>query len=411
MTKQEKKDICREWRSLYGFMEKNFLCEGSLFHYTTRDNLWNIIESNSFYARHIRFSNDSAEYHIGKKEVEMIGNGGRELTNLNDCYMVCFCEKDDILSQWREYARGGVSLELNFTKDTFYTIMCNEKTKGENEKDKNCPGKHMYCIPSRFHFAPIPYKVVYAVPISVIYLRKNSGQLEMNDGDEPERPGAKEIADIVEIINKEAEQMEKERMLKNLLPFIKHEGFKEEKESRLLFSRIDEISPYVVDYLTDRGKKVPYIRVQFGNAEKREETSCKIKYYQIDQELIDCCKTHLDANGFLKIPGEKDPIKITLEEEVCKRANDDDGHIYIENCNHQKYIFEMIDYYVTNYNKEHSSNVKIWCDGYLPIRGITIGPSEDAQELCESVSHKVKNIFWLKYATVKVSDIPYRTSV
>ena len=78
MTKRKKADIRDEWYSLYGFMEKNFLSKGSLFHYTTRDNLWNIIESNSFYARHIRFSNDSAEYYIGKKEVETIGNEGKE---------------------------------------------------------------------------------------------------------------------------------------------------------------------------------------------------------------------------------------------------------------------------------------------------------------------------------------------
>ena len=168
----DRQDIKREWSSLYGFMEKNFLRKGSLFHYTTRDNLWNILESNSFYARHIRFSNDSAEYNIGKKEVEAIGNEGKELTDLNDCYMVCFCEKDDILSQWREYARGGVSLELNFTQDTFYTIMCNEKTKDINEKDQQHPRRQKYRIPPRFHFDAIPYKVVYAIAISVIYYAK-----------------------------------------------------------------------------------------------------------------------------------------------------------------------------------------------------------------------------------------------
>lgn len=404
----DRQDIKREWSSLYGFMEKNFLRKRSLFHYTTRDNLWNILESNSFYARHIRFSNDSAEYNIGKKEVEAIGNEGKELTDLNDCYMVCFCEKDDILSQWREYARGGVSLELNFTQDTFYTIMCNEKAKDINENDQTHPRRQKYRIPPRFHFAAIPYKVVYAIPISVIYLRKNLGQSEAEGRYKQKRPGAKEIADIVKIINENAEEMEKERMLKNLLPFIKHEGFKEEREYRLLFSGIDQISPYVVDYLTDRGKKIPYIRVQVGDAEKGEEDSCTIKYYNVDQELIKNCKKHLGKKRTFNIPNQNKEIKITFKQERYKRANEDVGHIYIENCNHQKYIFQMMDYYVTNYNKKHKSNVKIWCEGYLPIRGITIGPSEDAEELCESVSQRIKNIYWLKYVTVNVSGIPYR---
>lgn len=407
----DRQDIKREWSSLYGFMEKNFLRKGSLFHYTTRDNLWNILESNSFYARHIRFSNDSAEYNIGKKEVEAIGNEGKELTDLNDCYMVCFCEKDDILSQWREYARGGVSLELNFTQDTFYTIMCNEKTKDINEKDQQHPRRQKYQIPPRFHFDAIPYKVVYAIPISVIYLRKSLGQSEVEGRYKQKRPGAKEIADIVKIINENAEEMEKERMLKNLLPFIKHEGFKEEREYRLLFSGIDQISPYVVDYLTDRGKKIPYICVQVGDAEKGEKDSCTIKYYNVDQELIKNCKKHLGKKKTLNIPNENKAIKITFKKEKNKRANEDVGHIYIENCNYQKYIFQMMDYYVTNYNKKHKSNVKIWCEGYLPIRGITIGPSEDAEELCESVSQRIKNIYWLKYVTVRVSGIPYRARV
>lgn len=405
MTKRKKADIRDEWYSLYGFMEKNFLSKGSLFHYTTRDNLWNIIESNSFYARHIRFSNDSAEYYIGKKEVETIGNEGKELTDLNDCYMVCFCKKDDILSQWREYARGGVSFELNFTEDMFYTIMCNEKTKNENEKNKNIHAMSMYYIPLRFHFRPVQYKVVYSVPTSVIYLSKNAGQLGQG-----RKAGVKKIKEIVEIINERAETMEKERMLKNILPFIKHVGFKEEREYRLLFSGIDDISPYVVDYLTDRGRKIPYIRVQFGNAEKGEEMKCTIKYYKVGTQLINQCKTHL-KNGRLEIPDKQESIEITLEEEKCKRANKDAGHIYIENCKYQKYIFEMIDYYVTNYNKTYSRNVKVWCGGHLPIRGITIGPSEDAQELRESVSQKIKSTYWLKYATVKLSDIPYRARV
>lgn len=71
----------------------------------------------------------------------------------------------------------------------------------------------------------------------------------------------------------------------------------------------------------------------------------------------------------------------------------------------------MIDYYVTNYNITYSRNVKVWCGGHLPIRGITIGPSEDAQGLRESVSQKIKSTYWLKYATVKLSDIPYRARV
>lgn len=42
---------------------------GLLYHYAGIDTIWKILESDSFLARNIRFSNDSEEYRLGEKVI------------------------------------------------------------------------------------------------------------------------------------------------------------------------------------------------------------------------------------------------------------------------------------------------------------------------------------------------------
>ena len=111
---------------------------GLLHHYTTADGLKGIIENNQLWATSAYFLNDSAEITYGYgvlKEVldDWLAKNprpegsvtlglarglyrffGEDLLNRNmirPIYLACFCEDDNLLSQWRTYGQsGGYSL-------------------------------------------------------------------------------------------------------------------------------------------------------------------------------------------------------------------------------------------------------------------------------------------------------------
>lgn len=106
-----------------------------LFHYTTGTGLVEIIRSESLWASHCRFLNDPAEFRYGctlclneLKEVteehsfEPITNEAalraigliENETFLNNVspHIVCFCEKGDLLSQWRSYGEHTMGYSL-----------------------------------------------------------------------------------------------------------------------------------------------------------------------------------------------------------------------------------------------------------------------------------------------------------
>jgi hypothetical protein len=113
---------------------------GRIYHYTTADGLKGIIEKNELWASSAYFLNDSAEITYGYgvlKEVlddwltkdrpkesitvrlaqdlrKALGEGLRPI------YLACFCEDDNLLSQWRAYGQsGGYSLGLKVPPGVF----------------------------------------------------------------------------------------------------------------------------------------------------------------------------------------------------------------------------------------------------------------------------------------------------
>lgn len=104
-----------------------------LHHYTTLDGAKGILESGDLWLSNARFSNDDEELRYGHRIVHDVIDGmmkatpspagHKDLTEIrtlvdaavgDHSYICCFCEKDNLLSQWRGYADngGGVSLEL-----------------------------------------------------------------------------------------------------------------------------------------------------------------------------------------------------------------------------------------------------------------------------------------------------------
>jgi len=106
-----------------------------LCHYTTLDGALGIIRESDLWLTNSRYSNDDEELNYGhgvldavllRMEAEAAADAARLawLRRLRDAvaaargdqvYICCFCEKDNLLSQWRGYADngGGVSLEFD----------------------------------------------------------------------------------------------------------------------------------------------------------------------------------------------------------------------------------------------------------------------------------------------------------
>lgn len=98
-----------------------------LFHYTNSSGMRGILESGRLWATNYRFLNDASEVAYGMTLFESIVQDrlpnaktdvvaeflGRTIRTANafdgmfDCYIACFCERDDLLNQWRVYAGSG----------------------------------------------------------------------------------------------------------------------------------------------------------------------------------------------------------------------------------------------------------------------------------------------------------------
>ena len=119
---------------------------GLIYHYTTADGLKGIIEKNELWASSAFFLNDSAEITYGYgvlKDVldvwlakdrpqesitirlvqDLRKAFGEEPLNkgvIRPIYLACFCEDDNLLSQWRTYGQsGGYSLGFKVPPDVF----------------------------------------------------------------------------------------------------------------------------------------------------------------------------------------------------------------------------------------------------------------------------------------------------
>lgn len=105
-----------------------------LFHYTNSAGVTGILDSSRLWATNFRFLNDRSEIGYGMALFESVveerlASGvspvvadflGRTLNTANafqgmlDCYVACFCERDDLLNQWRVYAGSGGGYAIGF---------------------------------------------------------------------------------------------------------------------------------------------------------------------------------------------------------------------------------------------------------------------------------------------------------
>ena len=95
----------------------------------------------------------------------------------------------------------------------------------------------------------------------------------------------------------------------------------------------------------------------------------------------------------------------------CKKDGDvfyvEEDAVFISQCKNQDKVFDIL--YNALHEKLKDDAPKIWCEGHLPIRTITVGPRADKEQVKESIEHYCKHTYWLKDVEVKASTIPYRS--
>jgi hypothetical protein len=108
-----------------------------LYHYTDLNGLIGIVEKHDLWLTHSRYSNDDEEMTHGfsivmatiKRAVSSAAYDLQYLEILENLisvpegvYICCFCEKDNLLSQWRGYGANGIGVNLQFAPDKFADI-------------------------------------------------------------------------------------------------------------------------------------------------------------------------------------------------------------------------------------------------------------------------------------------------
>ncbi len=388
------------------------------FQYRSFEGFWSIISSDSIWARNIRFSNDNTERKQGidiLSEISLEKNNKR-INDENDYFMICFCEENDRLSQWRGYAsKGGASIGFDFRSLMPYRIM----------KRKSTPdGKTDYVD-----------IVVRPCPVEYTTQEKKSELLS--------RFETHNVFD-----NRENEESIDSTMnLLSFVPYIKDSGFKEEIEWRIIiseyFNSLDKnLLRQCIHFEKSNNLQIPYIVVKAG-ANEYDEKECVVRIQIDDVELKEKIKSQLEE----KLKFEKTDIilcdtysqrtacygcsqKIIINNESVKDYDDDsyvfccgesgeecvyprfENQIIISQGKNQKTIFEKIDS-VIHKVQNSSSNIKIWCEGHLPIRQITVSPCENQDEVVESIKNYCQNSenYWLRYVDVDCSKIPYRAPI
>ena len=192
-----------------------------VYHYTSVEGLYKIVTSKSLWVRDISKMNDSAELAFGKGVVEAqtsdVALGNEVYADLKDFienldyYICCFSEAGDSLSQWRAYARDGAGVAIGFEVDPGATFGSFNPLTFDHQLAGTCFDRVEYVEHHKY---------------------AHSAMLE----------ALKEVQNIADLAagveNDEAFLSRKMAAFKSIaehIPLLKHSGFREEREWRLVF--------------------------------------------------------------------------------------------------------------------------------------------------------------------------------
>ena len=376
---------------------------GIYYHYTSLETLWSILDSETLWATQARFSNDSEEIKKGMRIMEELcaqspdgslkkyanwlrDRGGEDI----DCYIACFCGEDDILSQWRGYCRSdGVSIGFAFdkTRPCYYF-----KDAADGEQDSQ------------------------EVRLFPVWYVAEEGKKYSKAKDSNTKPiSEKELKDTLLNMLKEQDELSDagcKAFIDAAIPLIKHAGFCEEDEYRLIIrntlpAHVGNASfplDKYVRYAQADGIQRPHITISFGKNRLDEDVK-EVRLYGLEKGAVEELRYSFGAAP----AGGSGRSKYRL---VHKKGWKGPPQIIIGPGENQQEVFEAFDRTLTAHTEDGShlfSGVKLWCAGRLPIRSIKVSPCQNQKEVIESIRHYcVHQKFWMKYVEVSGSSTPYR---
>lgn len=398
-----------------------------VYQYRNFESFWSIIQSDALWITNARFSNDDQEQRFGANLMKGLIDQKYEsdlADILSDNYIACFCGKDDKLSQWRGYAaEGGVSMGFEFNVPCPFRIL------------KNTAEASPQLVPEN-------YRCLYAQPLPVCYIDPREPDENPEEYNEKSRtmlsfPMSAEVAnprDYQRYISS----------IKRKAPFVKHGGFREEDEWRMLFQNEDGILDPCIRYRKVKGSSVeiPYI-VAYPGIPLANDRRCVVRVALsnscVVKDLID--KLHKRLGHRIEIGTCRDPLgRQDKKDNFCfgctrrvwqNRLNQQtkcrykigksatyrfaiisrENRVIISQGKNQEEVFRQVYPVVQEFNEANGEKIKVWCEGHLPIRSITVGPCHNQLEMEEAIRHYCRHQYWLKDVEIKSSHIPFRPAL
>jgi hypothetical protein len=423
--------------------------EKPLYYYMDARWLWPLLNTGELRAGHMRFSNDSQEYIIGKKVVDQLQiENWRELkcedTDILQSFFICFSEKRDSRAQWSEYCRGsiGVAIEFDFSQPNYcWKEFGREQINGmqvyfnegkykypcfeiQDKRSKEALSEHE----SRLHIPCI------SMPRKVLYVNPDSFDIEENF---PARYHIKNSIDSVAELLISTTNLEEAipRLLpmfsrEDLIPFVKHWTFWEESEYRLIFNLHDWDTAFrhaystfsyqekevgldsYIQYAEDsqKVKRLPGIFLKCKHP--NEDFDCsKDSYLRLDQKITQNTKspTILEYSDLNDMENKLKQYIGTKDGENMKSLTIPQGKNQVETFERvEETLGESGRRQMNKDNMPDDNFCFIWCNGHWPIRGIIVERVADSELLRDQIANYCKQHHWLKDIYVCESSIPYR---
>jgi hypothetical protein len=210
-----------------------------LYHYTNLEGLNGIVRTDDLWLTHAQYCNDDEELTHGMRLTKRVLEEQRDKSDgkkrkyldellriickpeLDPVYICCFCEEDDLLSQWRAYAANGMGVSLAIEPNKFRYIT-----------GRDCPPRFGVM---RF------WKVFYKVETQEKIIRNAIKFFPKFKARSTASEWAQWTAEAIRFF----------------LPTFKNSDFSEEKEWRLIFSPAAG-SPALPSFRVARGMLIPY---------------------------------------------------------------------------------------------------------------------------------------------------------
>lgn len=325
--RRRKKRMWEKWRNQINFINtvskelEADVSQNRFCHYTSLPVLFSILDNDECWISNVRFSNDASE------ELLLDDTG-----DTRDDYVMCFCDSDDQLSQWRGYCHsGGASIDFYLDKPMDYSVLWSD---------------YKY---------PTNYELHENLPLPVIYF--------------PSKPTNTDIREFKLFVNTWRGNDGEKIDLADILPYIKNNNFNEERELRMVFSNLEGRLDKCVRFRTlDNGVKVPYMVIKCGDIGKMMG-KCSTDVFMIDDTYL---QDRLDNNEPIWISEGSDQKEIFFEvrkkvDEFLRGTNDTikifcRGHlpimqIRVAPSDNQKRVIEQIKRFCTS--KYWLSDVKV----------------------------------------------------